>query len=319
MKKLLVGLTAVSAAAGIACADDPKSPPSKARSNPTPPTPVARSGSRPSGVAVVPPYSNQPARLNGYANLPETRRYPGSLPLQNNGLANRAGNWRLRQSDNRTLPDQNANGIGRRNWRRFELDQRGDPNDLTRNLNGRRARDLQNVSPGQDAINGRRANRVLPNAGTPVVNAGRKRGGNPVVAFNNGDAVSFSDASRRCHDFGRGHDRDWWHRRCHTIILIGGGFWAWDAGWWYPAWGYDYSYSNYAYAGPIYGYDGLPPDQVIANVQSALQELGYFPDAVDGVLTPSTQQAIANYQQDHGLSVTGAIDRPTLLSLGFVY
>jgi len=318
MKKLLVGLTAVLAAGGIACADDPKSPPSRARSS-QPSPPVAQNGYRPSGVGAVPRYSNQPARLNGYANLPQTRRYPGSSPLQNNGLANRSTNWRLRQFDGHTLADQNTSGTIRRNWRHFDLNRRSDPDDVTRNANGRRARDSQNVSLGQNTLDGHRGDRVLRNDGTPVANAGRTRGGNPVVAFNNGDAVSLSDARRRCHDFGRGHDRDWWHRRCHTVILIGGGFWAWDAGWWYPAWGYDSSYSNYAYNGPIYGYDGLAPDQVIANVQGALQELGYFPDAVDGVLGPSTQQAIADYQQDRGLPITGAIDRPTLLSLGFIY
>jgi Putative peptidoglycan binding domain len=318
MKKFLLGLTAVLAAAGIAGADDPKPPPSRARSN-QPAPPAAQNRSRPSGVAVVPRYSNQPPRFNGYANLPETRRYPGNSAVQNNGLANRDGNWRRRQFDNRNLADQNTNGIAPRNWRHFDLSRRGDLNDVTRDANGRRDRNLQNISLGQNTLDGHRGDRVLRNDGTPVVNAGRNRRGNPVVTFNNGDAVSFSDARRRCHDFGRGHDRDWWHRRCHTIILIGGGFWAWDAGWWYPAWGYDSSYSNYAYNGPIYGYDGLAPDQVIANVQSALQELGYFPYAVDGVLGPSTQQAIADYQRDQGLPMTGAIDRPTLLSLGFIY
>ena len=262
MKKLLVGLTAVLAAAGIACADDPKSPPSRARSNQ--PTPAAQNGSRPSGVGVVPRYSNRPGRVNGYANLPETRRYPGNLALQNNGLANRDGNWRLRQFDNRALANQNTSGIVRRNWRHFDLSGRGDPNDVPRDASGRRNRNLPNVSLGQNTLDGHRGDRLLRNGGTTVANAGRNRGGNPVVAFNNGDAVSFADARRRCHDFGRGHDRDWWHRRCRTIILISGGFWAWDAGWWYPAWGYDPSYSNYAYDGPVYGYDGLPPDQVIA-------------------------------------------------------
>ena len=80
MKKFLVGLTAVLAAEGIACADDPKSPPSRARSS-QPSPPVAQNGYRPSGVGAVPRYSNQPARLNGYANLPQTRRYPVKYKL----------------------------------------------------------------------------------------------------------------------------------------------------------------------------------------------------------------------------------------------
>ena len=67
---------------------------------------------------------------------------------------------------------------------------------------------------------------------------------------------------------------------------------------------------------PIYGYDGLQPDEVIANVQAVLQQLGYYPYEVDGVLGPLTETAIANYQRDYGLSVTGAIDQPTVRSLG---
>jgi putative peptidoglycan binding protein len=87
------------------------------------------------------------------------------------------------------------------------------------------------------------------------------------------------------------------------------------AHWWYPAWGYDPYYSCYDYNGPIYGYDGLQPDEIIANVQAVLQQLGYYPYEVDGVLGPATEAAIANYQRDYGLSVTGAIDQPTVMSL----
>ena len=101
--------------------------------------------------------------------------------------------------------------------------------------------------------------------------------------------------------------------------MIGGGFYAWDLGYWYPAYGYDSYYSNYAYDGPVYGYDGLPPDQIIANVQYELQQLGYFSEAVDGVLGPVTRAAIEDYQVENNLPVTGAIDRPLLASLGFIY
>jgi len=71
-------------------------------------------------------------------------------------------------------------------------------------------------------------------------------------------------------------------------------------------------------AEPIYGYDGLPPDQVIANVQGALERLGYYRYAVDGVVGPLTRAAIANYQCDYGLAATGAIDLQTLTSLSFI-
>jgi len=127
--------------------------------------------------------------------------------------------------------------------------------------------------------------------------------------------MNFTDACRRHRDR---HDRDWWRNHCTTIILIGGGFYAWDLGYWYPAYGYDSYNSNYAYDGPIYGYDGMAPDQIIADVQYQLQQLGYFAEAVDGVLGAITRQAIADYQLDNGLAVTGAIDRPTLVALGFI-
>ena len=134
-----------------------------------------------------------------------------------------------------------------------------------------------------------------------------------------GRAPGYGDAKRHHDEHWRNrhhHDHDWWRHNCDAIVFVGGGFWGWYDGWWYPAWGYDPYYSYYDFNGPIYGYDGLQPDDVIANVQAALQQLGYYPYAVDGVLGPQTETAIANYQRDYGLSVTGAIDPPTVRSLG---
>ena len=112
------------------------------------------------------------------------------------------------------------------------------------------------------------------------------------------------------------HNRNWWRHHCGAIILVGWGFWGWSDGWWYPAWGYDPTSSYYEYDGPIYGYDGLPPDEVVANVQSELQRLGYYSYAVDGILGPLTREALSRYQRDHGLPVTGTIDPATVGSLG---
>ena len=113
------------------------------------------------------------------------------------------------------------------------------------------------------------------------------------------------------------HNRDWWRHHCNVIVLVGWGYWGWDAGWWYPAWGYNPLYSTYAFDEPVYGYQDLPPDQVIANVQGALQDLGYYLDEIDGVLGPTMRAALERYQQDQGLPVTGLIDPETLQALGF--
>jgi hypothetical protein len=111
------------------------------------------------------------------------------------------------------------------------------------------------------------------------------------------------------------HDRNWWSGHYNRVVFVYGGWYAWNAGYWIPAWGYAPN-AYYAYDGPIYGYNGLPPDQVIANVQAALQQQGYYQGEVDGLLGPLTRAAVANYQRDHGLYITSAIDRPTLSSLG---
>ena len=133
---------------------------------------------------------------------------------------------------------------------------------------------------------------------------------------NNNTARTFTyDQARR--NFSREHhNRSWWRSRYNRIVLFGGGYYYWNDGYWYPAYGYDPYYSTYAYDEPIYGYNDLAPGQVIANVQTALQEQGYYRDAVDGLIGPNTRAALSAYQRDHGLPITAAIDGPTLQALG---
>ncbi len=112
------------------------------------------------------------------------------------------------------------------------------------------------------------------------------------------------------------HDRNWWHNHYHNnITFVFGAPYYWNAGYWFPAWGYSPN-AYYAWDGPIYGYNRMPPDQVTANVQSALQQQGYYHGEVDGLIGPLTRGAIADYQRDHGLYTTSTIDQPTLQSLG---
>ncbi len=113
------------------------------------------------------------------------------------------------------------------------------------------------------------------------------------------------------------HDRSWWHSHHNHLTLIGGGWYFWNAGYWYPAWGYDNSAAYYPYDGPIYVGDSPRPfDQIVADVQSVLQEQGYYRGEVDGLVGPLTQEALAAYQSAQGLEPTAAIDQPTLESLG---
>lgn len=112
------------------------------------------------------------------------------------------------------------------------------------------------------------------------------------------------------------HDRGWWRNHYTRFALFGGGYYYWNSGYWYPAYGYDPYFSNYSYDAPIYAYNDQDPGRVIANVQSALQELGYDPGAIDGTFGPNTRRALLDYQRNNGLDDTGEIDDATLDSLG---
>ena len=122
------------------------------------------------------------------------------------------------------------------------------------------------------------------------------------------------EASRRhWHEW---HDRNWWHDHCDTIVFVTTGYYFLDGSYWYPAYGYDPLQSYYDYDGPVYTYSNLLPDEVIANVQTALQDAGYYYGPVTGSLSVDTRAAIANFQRDYGLEITGAIDEPTVEALG---
>jgi putative peptidoglycan binding protein len=147
------------------------------------------------------------------------------------------------------------------------------------------------------------------------------RGQTRVAVTNNWRGSSFSGqqyAAFRNYQ-SQWHDGDWWRHHHDQIVFV---FvfaqpfpFFFDAGYWYPAWGY-YPGAYYPYDGPIYGYNDLPPDEVIANVQTELYNEGYYNGPIDGVLGPDTRAAIADYQRDHGLAITAAIDEPTVASLG---
>ena len=131
---------------------------------------------------------------------------------------------------------------------------------------------------------------------------------------NKKDHISHDEASRRhWHEW---HDRNWWHNHCETIVFVTTGYYFLDGSYWYPAYGYDPLQTYYDYDGPVYTYSNLLPDEVIANVQTALQNGGYYFGSITGSLSVDTRAAIANFQRDYGLPITGAIDEETVEALG---
>jgi hypothetical protein len=159
----------------------------------------------------------------------------------------------------------------------------------------------------QPGVNSQPGN--LQQGSTPGVEQAQK-GQNQTNAGNSAVAAPRQDRHGR-------HDGVWWRQHFSTIVFVLGGYYYLDNGYWYPALGYDPNYS-YGYDGPIYAYGNLLPDQVIANVQTRLQQDGYYSGAINGSLDAATQAAIANYQRDQGLVVTATVDEPTVESLGLV-
>jgi hypothetical protein len=131
---------------------------------------------------------------------------------------------------------------------------------------------------------------------------------------NKDNHLGYGDACRR--HWREWHDRNWWHNNCNTIIFVSSGYYFLDGSYWYPAWGYDPLQTYNDYDGPIYTYGDLLPDEVIANVQVALQDTGYYSGSITGSLDGETRAALANFQRDYGLPITGAIDEPTVETLG---
>jgi Putative peptidoglycan binding domain len=129
-----------------------------------------------------------------------------------------------------------------------------------------------------------------------------------------GPRVSFTTA--RQFNWRTRHDRGWWNSHYNRFVIYGGGYYFWNNGWWYPAYGYNPYYNSYPYDGPIFGYGYAAPGDVTGQVQQVLAQQGYYRGPIDGILGPGTRDAIAQWQADHGLIATAAIDEQTLGSLG---
>jgi putative peptidoglycan binding protein len=182
----------------------------------------------------------------------------------------------------------------------------------TRNAEINRARNANEFRDRNNVAINRNRNFAVNRTG----NAAYYRGGNVRITNNwRGDAfrgqryAAFRNYNRQW------HDRSWWRSHYDRIIFVNNGWYYWNAGYWFPAWGYAPSVS-YVYDGPIYAYNGWTPDRVTVDVQEQLARAGYYDGPIDGVLGPMTREAIAAFQADNGLAVTSAIDEPTLATLG---
>ena len=166
----------------------------------------------------------------------------------------------------------------------------------------------------------------------------------PVARGNNSGARQVATSRRptlngRTDHIAERHNSNWhtdWDRRHahffhNRFFVFDNGFWfgldpgffPWD---YYPYYAYDYYPYDYypgyyADADPNYygdgGYCSMPvSDSTVTAVQTQLTQLGYYNGPVDGIFGQSTRDAVANYQIDKQLDVTGSLSAQTLQSFG---
>jgi hypothetical protein len=179
----------------------------------------------------------------------------------------------------------------------------------------------------------RGGNRALTNVRRDGTGGGRN-GNNLPSNWRNHVAAQHSGNWQRNWDRSRDHV---WHG--HHCRFINGSWVIFDFGF-YPWWPYGYPYDYYAddyYYGYPYGYDpgyydsggyqsdgyygqngygDESADSTVAAAQQQLARQGYYRGQIDGILGAGTRAAIAQYQSNHGLHVTGALSSDTLQALG---
>jgi hypothetical protein len=199
---------------------------------------------------------------------------------------------------------------------------------------------------------GANGQRAIGNRAYPVANGQRafNRGAAINSRVNSPSAARFTSAQRATlrsqgidtqgrvssqvtSSWDRGSDHNWHGHRCHFhnnswVIIDPWFYWGYPWSYGYYGYGYGYPYDPYYYGNGYYG-DGYYDNQyapsgyseygngesTVGQVQSALSRKGYYHGAVDGRMGPATRSALRQYQVNHGLEVTGQIDRSVTSAL----
>jgi len=134
----------------------------------------------------------------------------------------------------------------------------------------------------------------------------------------------------------RSRDHVWRGHHCRFIngswVIFDSGFYPWWPYWYYPYdyyaddyYPYQYGYDPGYYDSSVYqnegyygqnGYGAANADSTIAAAQQQLAREGYYRGQIDGVFGPETRAAIAQFQSNRGLRVTGGLTSDTLGALG---
>ena len=154
-----------------------------------------------------------------------------------------------------------------------------------------------------------------------------QRSGRPTLNGRTDHIAERHDANSWHGDWDRRHSH-FFHNRFFVFddgfwFGLDDGFFPWD---YYPYYAYDYYPYDY-YPGyyadvePYYYSEGVysntpVSDPTVSAVQTQLTQLGYYNGPVDGIFGQQTRDAVAKYQIDKNLDVTGSLSAQTLQSFG---
>ena len=139
------------------------------------------------------------------------------------------------------------------------------------------------------------------------------RPANPAPAFNGGTATANSALTRANqwrHDPGHPHHHRHFVYLNNSIYLLDEGIYD-DT----PDFSASPDVDAYTYED---GYYDTFDSSTVGAVQTRLGNEGYYNGVIDSKMKPDVRDAIAKYQQEHGLPVSGAIDEPLLKELGLL-
>jgi hypothetical protein len=124
----------------------------------------------------------------------------------------------------------------------------------------------------------------------------------PNSQYNSGNNYGGNWSSANSHS-------DWNHSGQHS--WNNNNYMWYQGGWLLITTAFNPFYVTSGYANNGYSNNG----SLVSSVQSSLNNQGYYNGPIDGAMGPGTRQAIASYQNDNNLNVTGHINGPLLQSL----
>jgi hypothetical protein len=196
----------------------------------------------------------------------------------------------------------------------------------------------ENISRSNSIARSSSGNRTISHMSRARNGAAQVKNGNATLRADWRNHVFAQRSATWQRNWDRRHDHWWNGHRCHFVngswIIFDLGFYPWDT-FWYPYGNY-YGYGYYPY---LYNYDPgyydsygyqdeeyygtnsddvtvHSADSIVANAQERLAQQGYYRGEIDGILGSETSRAIARFQSNQGLRVTGVLTRDTVEALG---